>query len=223
MNCNILNLTSIGLDIDLLTCWVGIKWQLCFNGSIIFNSCKIPNTLYDNIICESGYGSAKAIYCTDIDPTPSNNSVDFDFNWQNRTTGDLTNSLKSSLIKPSLLSFPCVGYAPERSVKIPKGSIIKNIYIKKPAAGSSSSEYQLFVSNGDKSEIYGSSEKKMFKDEFVIQITDLFKEVGESDVERTILLYSVGGNGVISGGYAIVEYYWYTIDLNWELTHRAYK
>jgi Pectate lyase superfamily protein len=180
-----------------------------YNGNIRFHNCRIPSNIGSLVTIVSGYGTVVAENCIDINPNPTKaNAIDVDVNWQNRVMGDLSIKLKTAVIKPAKLDFPSTGF-PERTITIPQNSVIKNIYIQKPAFGASNIDYRLFVGNDNKTTTYGSSTLGPAKNQHVINVENLFLEVGTDLNLRTIRLWAEttysGSPGAL--GYAIVEYY----------------
>ena len=104
------------------------------------------------------------------------------------------------------------GGAGEWTVTLPNNAKIKNIYVFRPANGSGGAgNVQLSVGNGDKSTTYGSSTLAAGTAEHYISVEKAHNQLiscGTTTPNTQVKLWGATTNSsIVTGGYAIVQYY----------------
>jgi hypothetical protein len=176
------------------------------SGLVRFESCALPINVSDKITLSSSYGRAIGRNCTVQVTGSTNYAADFDYNWENSEQGGAGAQKKVATIHMAARAWPVS--TTERTVVLPAGAMIMNLYILRPVGGSGSVAYQLRVGNGDKSVTYGTSTLGVETNVHSIEVLNLKRQVGTTTNERTVRLWAdpPGSNAVAGGGYAIVEY-----------------
>lgn len=176
-------------------------------GIIEWVRCGIPEDLSEKVTLVTEYGRASARDChIQSSGIATRQAVDFDLNWQNQSVGDIGMNLKRAVVmRGTNVAWP-FNSGSERTLKLPKNAIIKNIYARKPAQGVSVSAYQLHVGTNDKATTYGSSVSGNQSLLHTITLKDVDIDVASDANKRTIRLWATGGDTAHSGGWAYVEY-----------------
>lgn len=184
-----------------------------YSGLILFNRCDLgtgssTEALFKRITFNGTAGRVISKECFQRGATSlyAVNVTDFDLNHRNRLTREPSPALKSINIKPKDLSFPFVDGTNEYTVEFPIGTLIKSIYIKKEAATSSSSDYQINIGTDDKATILGQSTLGAHSNEHKIELTNLYL-VTDSTNSKLRLWAGGTANVTKTGGIAIIEYY----------------
>lgn len=201
------------------------------DGTITFQRCSLPVDWSDRCsINGGGYGggSIRAIDCRGTNVGAASAGAhwahDFDFgyadlgifsSWTNYSNGaglgsptNETLRLKSALLKLPTDTWPSNA---ESTLKLPRGAIIKNIHLRKPAGtnNSDSTSTTMNVGRNDKSGTpHLTTSAASMSAATSGDTTNYFYNVSSTVNERTLRLYSSAvTTGVATSGFVIVEYY----------------
>lgn len=177
------------------------------NGQILFSSCEDGSDLPERCTVNNfGLIRGRDMNWTDLAGAGPYYASDFDVSPFQSGRGTNYSLEKSSNIFPPSTGFPR-NNSLEKTFVLPVNAIIKDITVIRYASGSSASTYQLFVGNDDKTETYGQSVSDDQSNEHRIEVSNLLKKTGTGLNERTIRLWSTGGDTVLTDGFAVVTYY----------------
>lgn len=184
-----------------------------YSGLLMFNRCDVgtgsaTEALFKRITFSGTAGRVISKDCFQRGSTSlyTTNVTDFDLNHRNRLTREPSPVLKSVSLKPKDLSFPFVDGTNEYTVEFPVGTLIKNIFIRKEAATSSSSDYQIKIGTDDKVTVLGQSTLGAHSNEHKIELNNLYLV---TDATNSKLRLWAGGTANVTktGGVAVIEYY----------------
>jgi hypothetical protein len=186
-----------------------IKFTDCYDGV----STELPagesakQNLHDRVTYTSNAGRVITLGMTDqgTGSPQIRKALDVDPRWNFGFAREESSQKKLLTLKPVGNVFPITtNGSNDYYVDLPQIFFAFRIYIFKPADGSSSNAYQLYLGNGDKSVTYATSTSVSgeFKDAHTIDITNLdLNGVGQ------LRLWAVGaGADLQSGGMAYIEY-----------------
>lgn len=210
-------------SVTFRNCTLHEKYKYVLNGSynssssapsggiILFDQCQTglsTNLLYNRVQFTGNMGRVIARNCRTRGGVSYINKkvVDFDLNAQNAVAREPSAPLKVIHVKMDVTSFPFANGTNEYTVEFPQKTLIKSIYIKKPASGSSTQSYQLCIGTDDKSVIIGQSVSAQHKEEHLIDLRDLYL-VTDATNSRLRFWASGAANVTQTGGVAVIEYY----------------
>lgn len=142
---------------------VGYEAQSAPLPSLRFENCDTPEDLASMVSWKNArFGAVTARNSRAIQPTKDFGSGyvnDFDLNTLTGTfRGVIAEKKVLPLMPTGMYAWPCANTGTrEWSAILPPGAIITRIVLNRPALNSSTTAYQLAVSNGDKSTIYAST------------------------------------------------------------------
>lgn len=196
--------------------------QQAFPGSIDFVRSSIWVDMSDRISFPGGYGRASARDCR-IRYNANNTSLvyatDFDLGPSSSAAGSALQARANASAKRVWIKLPAKtwpksngsgGSTGEFTVQLPVGAIISRIVIRKPAGGANANNYQLQVSNDDKSTVYGSSTLAAQNVAHNIDVSP-YTEVGSSANSRVVRVSVTGSTSNsatadATAGWGFVEY-----------------
>lgn len=197
------------------------------NGAVDFSGSKVP-TLWSTRMNMSGAwgkitGDGLSGTAVGAPAGGFHEAFDFNFNWRAGTAGlvgvwassgatlqDCGSPVNANVrVKTAHLKLPSE-YWPtttEHTLVLPVGSIIRNIYIKKPAGSADATATSIRVTNNDKSVVHLASGSAAYNLAHSAVLTDYFYNVGSTSNEYTLRLAVTNATtGFIQGGLCIVEY-----------------
>ncbi|WP_158302208.1 glycosyl hydrolase family 28-related protein [Paenibacillus mesophilus] len=183
-------------------------------GLLLFDKCQTglsTNPLYNRITFTGNIGRAIAKDCYQRGGASFVNKkvCDFDLNKQNSMAREPSTPLKSIHVKIAAYGFPLgTSSAQDYTVEFPLGTLIKSIYVNKPAFGTSAQTYQLFVGTDDKSVKLGQSVSASgtHQEQHMIDLRDIYLLTDATNSK--LRMWAEGAAGVNqTGGLAIIEYY----------------
>lgn len=183
-------------------------------GLLLFEKCQTgisSSPLYSRITISGNIGRAIARDCHQRGGASFVNkkACDFDLNKQNSMAREPSTPLKAIQIKITAYGFPLgTSSAQDYTVEFPLQTLIKSIYVKKPAFGASVQTYQLFIGTDDKSVKIGQSASAsgVHQEEHVIDLKELYLLTDSANSK--LRLWAEGTANVNqTGGIAVIEYY----------------
>lgn len=181
------------------------------NGSIEFENCLVPDTLYDQIIRTQIYGQASCRGGHILTTLTENTACDFDIGWDRPSYNNPAPRIKSYAIFNTQFGWP-FNDTLERTILLPKNSVIRRVFLLKPVGGTAPA-YRIRVGSNNKGTVYASSTTAAQAGIHTIDLANLAVEVGTDLNLRRLRVWSDDGSGGASGGtrvdggYAIVEYW----------------
>lgn len=203
------------------------------NGTMVFDTCGLPFDFSDRC-STNGSGAVRAINCYGVNAgavvgQPNHWAFDFDTHWNaaspglvgtwdNGSGGTITSDgspvngmarLKAAYLKLPIDYYTTAGGTIEQTLKLPKNAIIKTILFLKPAATSDSTACIWNVGNLNESVAHLTTASTANNVAINQAVTNYFYQVGSATNDRTLRFYASSGtaNGVVQGGFIIVEYY----------------